>query len=46
LASFLKAARLVDMSGEEVAQRINDVLAGRETCEAFSVDDLLDLDPS
>lgn len=45
LESFLKAARLVDMTGEEVAQRINDVLAGRETCESFAVDDLLDLDP-
>ena len=45
LESFLKAAKVVDMSGEEVAQRINDVLAGRDTGEAFSVDDLLDLDP-
>ena len=45
LARLLENAPLVGMTAEQVAQRIHDVLAGRETCEAFSVDDLLDLDP-
>ena len=43
LASLLENAPLVGMTAEQVAQRINDVLAGRETCESFAVDDLLDL---
>lgn len=45
LASLLKTAELVDMSNQVVAQRINDFFAGRETCEAFALDGLVDFEP-
>lgn len=45
LASLLENAPLVGMTAEQVAQRINDVLAGRETCESFAVDGLVDFEP-
>lgn len=45
LASLLENAPLVGMTAEQVVQRINDVLAGRETCESFAVDGLVDFEP-
>jgi hypothetical protein len=45
LQSFLKTAEVIGMTGEDVAQRINDVIAGRETCEVYAVEDLVDFEP-
>lgn len=45
LAGFLKTAEVIGMTGEDVAQRINDVIARRETCEVYAVEDFLDLEP-